>query len=98
MRWPQSVTAVTHSLPKPRSGRVFIAGALLLAGGLAYGAWQHSRAQLSRPLDESFGSEIAAGRRNFMALAGPFDDTTPTFGHQLRFDPFFFQPICETAV
>jgi RND family efflux transporter MFP subunit len=33
------------TLPKPRSGRVFIAGALLLAGGLAYGAWQHSRAQ-----------------------------------------------------
>jgi RND family efflux transporter MFP subunit len=34
-----------RTLPKPRSGRVFIAGALLLAGGLAYGAWQHSRAQ-----------------------------------------------------
>jgi RND family efflux transporter MFP subunit len=30
---------------KRRSARVFIAGAFLLAGGLAFGTWQHSRAQ-----------------------------------------------------
>jgi RND family efflux transporter MFP subunit len=30
---------------KPGSARVFVAGAVLLAGGLAFGAWQHSRAQ-----------------------------------------------------
>jgi multidrug efflux pump subunit AcrA (membrane-fusion protein) len=35
----------SRTLPRPRSGRVFIASALLLAGGLAYGAWQHSRAE-----------------------------------------------------
>src|SRR3984957_20085568 len=30
---------------KPGSARVFVAGAVLLAGGLAFGTWQHSRAQ-----------------------------------------------------
>ncbi len=30
---------------KRGSGRVFVAGALLLAGGLAFGVWQHSRAE-----------------------------------------------------
>jgi RND family efflux transporter MFP subunit len=30
---------------KPGSARVFVAGALLLAGGLAFGAWQYSRTQ-----------------------------------------------------
>jgi multidrug efflux pump subunit AcrA (membrane-fusion protein) len=34
-----------HPGAKRRSSRVFIAGALLLAGGLAFGVWQHSRAE-----------------------------------------------------
>jgi RND family efflux transporter MFP subunit len=34
-----------HTGAKRRSSRVFIAGALLLAGGLAFGVWQHSRAE-----------------------------------------------------
>jgi RND family efflux transporter MFP subunit len=41
-------TALPHQVGttgKPKTGRVFMAGGLLLAGGLAFGAWQHSRAQ-----------------------------------------------------
>jgi RND family efflux transporter MFP subunit len=41
-------TALPHEVrtgAKRRSARVFIAGAFLLAGGLAFGTWQHSRAQ-----------------------------------------------------
>jgi RND family efflux transporter MFP subunit len=41
-------TALPHQVAtagRSRTGRVFIAGGLLLAGGLAFGAWQHSRAQ-----------------------------------------------------
>src|SRR5450432_356931 len=34
-----------HTGAKRGSGRVFIAGALLLAGGLAFGVWQRSRAE-----------------------------------------------------
>jgi RND family efflux transporter MFP subunit len=41
-------TALPHEVrtgAKPGSARVFVAGAVLLAGGLTFGAWQHSRAQ-----------------------------------------------------
>jgi RND family efflux transporter MFP subunit len=41
-------TALPYQVRTPgkrKTARVFIAGALLLAGGLAFGAWQHSRAQ-----------------------------------------------------
>jgi RND family efflux transporter MFP subunit len=41
-------TALPHEVrtgPKPHFARVFLAAALLLAGGLAFGVWQHSRAQ-----------------------------------------------------